>query len=283
MLPVPLSNGRRALVIRVPKSWNPPHAVIQNKSRLIFARNSAGVHEASVDEMRVMFTAGTTLLDRAREFHRCRLTDIHGGDTPFLLAGDQGRMVLHIIPFSAFGTEMVLDPRRVHGQPLMPIWCSGMNDGYNVDGYLTTGSGGGRTGYVQVFRNGIIESAAGDVRARVDRGWILYAEEIEDHICTKIENYMSALAHAEIPPPMLVILGGVRMHGTIMIGKPLVYRETQILQKAELLLPAVTIDDYGLLEEYRRALKPIFDAIWNAAGYGASESYGSDGSWIRRS
>jgi hypothetical protein len=199
--------------------------------------------------MRVMFTAGTTLLDRAREFHRCRLTDIHGGDTPFLLAGDQGRMVLHIIPFSAFAT----------------------------------GSGGGRTGYVQVFRNGIIESAAGDVRARVDRGWILYAEEIEDHICTKIENYMSALAHAEIPPPMLVILGGVRMHGTIMIGKPLVYRETQILQKAELLLPAVTIDDYGLLEEYRRALKPIFDAIWNAAGYGASESYGSDGSWIRRS
>jgi predicted HTH transcriptional regulator len=29
MRPVPLANGRRVLVIRVPKSWNPPHAVLQ--------------------------------------------------------------------------------------------------------------------------------------------------------------------------------------------------------------------------------------------------------------
>jgi predicted HTH transcriptional regulator len=31
--PVPLANGRTALVIRIPKSWNPPHAVLQGKSK----------------------------------------------------------------------------------------------------------------------------------------------------------------------------------------------------------------------------------------------------------
>jgi predicted HTH transcriptional regulator len=55
---VPLSNGRPALVIRIPRSWNPPHAVVHNDARLIFARNSAGVHHASVDEMRSMFING---------------------------------------------------------------------------------------------------------------------------------------------------------------------------------------------------------------------------------
>jgi hypothetical protein len=60
MVPVDLDSGRRVLVVRIPRSWNPPHAVLHNKSRLIFARNSAGAHEASVDEMRSMFIAGAT-------------------------------------------------------------------------------------------------------------------------------------------------------------------------------------------------------------------------------
>jgi hypothetical protein len=57
------------------------------------------------------------------------------------MPGEGGRMVLHIIPFTAFGSESILDPRRVHGQELTPIWCSGFHSGYNVDGYWTIGSG----------------------------------------------------------------------------------------------------------------------------------------------
>jgi hypothetical protein len=122
MLPVPLANGRRALVIRIPKSWNPPHAVLQNRSRLVYARNSAGVHEASVDEMRTMFTAGAALLERAHEFQRSRMAEIQNKNGPFSnLVGEGGRMVLHIIPFSAFGSESALDPRRLNGQYLPPI------------------------------------------------------------------------------------------------------------------------------------------------------------------
>jgi hypothetical protein len=57
------------------------------------------------------------------------------------MPGEGGRMVLHIIPFTAFGSESILDPRRVHGQELTPIWCSGFHSGYNVGGYWTIGSG----------------------------------------------------------------------------------------------------------------------------------------------
>ena len=156
MQPVAVSNGRNALVIRIPKSWNPPHAVV-NHVRIFYARNSAGAHHASVDELRAMFTAGATFLDRAREFHSKRLEQIHGVDTPIQFPGEGGRLVLHIIPFSAFGSETMLDPKVMEGQVMPPLWSTGFNHGYNVDGYLTTFERRQPASYLQVFRNGIIE------------------------------------------------------------------------------------------------------------------------------
>jgi Schlafen, AlbA_2 len=282
---VALNKGQRALVIRIPKSWNPPHAVLQNKSRLIFARNSAGAHEASVDEMRTMFTAGANLLEQARELQRKRMEIIHSGNGPFSnFNGEGGRMVLHIIPFSAFGSELLLEPTRVHGQDLPPICCSGYNHGYNIDGYWTSSGDGARpAGYVQVFRNGVVESAAGDVRTtNHPRGNVLFAESVENRVANGVRNYMTALAHAEVSPPMLVMLAGVRMHGTIVIGNPNATMVDAHPLPADVQFPSITLDDFGELEDYRRALKPIFDAVWNSAGYPQSQSFDKNGNWAPR-
>jgi hypothetical protein len=280
MGPVLLENGRRALVIRIPKSWNPPHAVLDKKFRLIFARNSAGVHEASVDEMRSMFTAGLTILERSREFQRQRMEEIHSGEgpgpSPFV--GEGGRIVLHIIPFSAFGSD-TLDLRLVQGQYLPPVWFSGYNKfGYNPDGYYTTESTSDCSGYVQVFRNGIVESAAGDVRAKQGQTFVMYAGNIESEIASKVADYMAMLSRAEVPPPMFVMLSGVRMHQTAVVNtRPTATQP--VLRKSDWILPAVAIEDYGRKEDYCQALKPMLDAIWNAAGYERSPSYESDGHW----
>jgi hypothetical protein len=249
MQAVALGNGRYALVIRVPKSWNQPHAVVHNQSRLIFARNSAGAHMASVDEMRSMFQAGATLLDRAREFHRERMQEVHSADGPGPLpfGGEGGRILLHLVPFSAFSSEGVLDLGLIYREYLPPIWCSGYNTGYNADGFYTT-SGvptTGLSGYVQVFRNGVIESAAGDVRTRADQGYFLYADNFENEISQKIEKYMTVLSHAGIAPPMLITLSGIRMHGTTVIGESL-HSAKLPLRKSDLLFPAVSIEAYGM-------------------------------------
>ncbi len=77
---------------------------------------------------------------------------------------------------------------------------------------------------------------------------------------------------------MLVMLAGVRMHGTIMggAGARIIARP---LKKSEIFFPTLTIDEFGSAEDYRGALKPIFDAGWNAAGFEASQSYDKDGNW----
>lgn len=80
---------------------------------------------------------------------------------------------------------------------------------------------------------------------RTERGMLLYAEDIEDQIVTNIEKCMSVLSHAGISPPMMVMLAGVRMHGTTMMGKPSASMEVQPLRKPDFLLPSVTFEDAG--------------------------------------
>jgi len=282
MRPVPLANGRKALIIRLPKSWNPPHAVFFKGSRRYFVRNSSGGHEASVDELRAMFTANATLLDRINEFQSHRRAAVHGGKTPIQLA--QPQMLLHIIPFSALSVGLSVDPQAMSGQALPPIFHSAHTGSYNLNGYLTTSGRDGNAGYVQVYRNGIIETAAGGIATETDRGRTLPAEQVEDQIVTKVEQYLTTLRHVEVPPPFALLLAGLRMHGTAIVPRLAPYYEILVPQtEPDMFFPQAIIEDYGTLEDYRQTLKPIFDALWNAGGYPCSRSYESDGQWKRRS
>jgi Putative DNA-binding domain len=218
--PIALANGRHVLVIRIPQSWNPPHAVLQNKSRLIYARNSAGVHEASVDEMRAMFNAGASILEQARDFQRARMEVVDTAEGPFSNLPGAGRFVLHIIPISAFNSQISANLTKLDPHDLTPIWCSGCNFGYNVDGYWTTSGSGERCGYLQVFRNGIIETAAADVRTSSNGGPYLLAQGIEDQIAVKVEQCLSSLRRADVPLPAFVMAGGLRMHGAHIFRDP---------------------------------------------------------------
>ena len=274
--PVRLSRpGPPVLVIEIPRSWNPPHAIRHNDTRLICARNSSGVHLASVDEMRAMFTKGATLLARAKEFQRERIKEIHnsGGPGPQQFIGEGGRVVLHIVPFAAVSSDdYLIDLNLVYGKNLNPLYHGQVPTwGYNADGYYTASHPTQPAGYVQVFRNGIVETATGDVRTDLRTAfsggqWSLDPQVLENEATTKVFEYMSTLSSVGVLPPFFVMLGGVRMHGTLVRGPETSATQPQI-QKPDLHFPVVTLNHIGEREIYRQALKPIFDALWKAAGY----------------
>ena len=58
MKAVPLTSGGSIFVIRIPKSWNPPHRVSFQGTNRFYLRSSAGAHEASVEELRAIFSNG---------------------------------------------------------------------------------------------------------------------------------------------------------------------------------------------------------------------------------
>jgi hypothetical protein len=73
------------------------------------------------------------------------------------------------------------------------------------------------------------------------------------------------------------------MHGSAIVPFSAAYNETLVPQPApDMFFQPVIIEDYDSLEDYRQALKPIFDALWNAGGYSGPQSYGPDGQWRRR-
>jgi len=98
-----VAEGRRILIVRVPKSWAGPHGVISIGSRLrqFYARHSAGTFPLDTGELRDAFLMSKNVIERIKEFRFGRLSQIHSYNTPIpLLVGC--KLVLHLIPLSSF-------------------------------------------------------------------------------------------------------------------------------------------------------------------------------------
>jgi hypothetical protein len=283
MRPIPIQNGRIAILIRVPKSWGGPHRASYKNTRRYFVRNSAGAHEASVEELRGMFTAGMTMHEQARTFRKARTALIAVGQGPLHVQAG-GRMILHVIPVAAFTGNLQIDMRPLPGRThIPPLTKTGYNHTYNVDGFLTFGSeiDGG---YLQLFRNGAIETVVPRL-LKEERGGhpVCYAPYLEGVILSAADDYLGALSRLDIPPPLVFTVTLEGMQGAlILFGGSSSANFTEIRQP-QVHLPEVVFEEYGSQAQYRRGLRPIIDAVWNAAGCPGSPNYNDEGDWVLRS
>ncbi len=150
------------IVVRVPRSWNPPHRVKARNWNRVFARNSAGAHEMSMEELRASFAMAASAYDRARAFRSERNALIDALETPIPIVSDPDRLVLHLVPLAAFGlpgSKVDLNRAGTLLTQLMPIGAhGGFNWRINYEGFITYRPTDPSHGYTQVFRNGLIEA-----------------------------------------------------------------------------------------------------------------------------
>jgi Schlafen, AlbA_2 len=195
MKAVPVTGGF-VIILRIPKSWNPPHRVTARNTNRIYGRNSAGAYEFSIGELRVVFTSTASTLDRVRAFRAERLAKIDAGEAIVALATDLGRLVLHLVPMSSFGlaSQVDLDKAYAAHQLLRPIASMGMTPRINFDGFsnLHHGSDGRCWSYTQVFRNGAIEAVK--VRVAMQRNGVLLIPtlDFDKHIFEVLPGYWPA-------------------------------------------------------------------------------------------
>lgn len=90
---IALTSGERCIVMRIPRSWHPPHRVSAKGHNKYYVRNSNGTHEASVEELRSMFTQSADATERARQFRDRRITNLEDSDR-------SGCWRLRVAPFS---------------------------------------------------------------------------------------------------------------------------------------------------------------------------------------
>jgi hypothetical protein len=280
MRAIPLPGGC-ALVIRVPRSYNPPHRILGQGTGQgrFYARSSAGKYEPNVDELRLLFTRAPQLADRVRNFRIDRVAKITANDglVPLL---DARALILHVVPFSGFDSRLPLPlGREIHWYNTFPPLLSPRPQQFriNVDGLLTLSNAEANAkaqrAYVQVFHSGIVEAVAssflvGDgTRQSPHR---LTALRMEACIVKYSYTYLQALLALGCLPPFAVLVSLIGVKGieySFTMGNSLFEDEAGTLDRdqfhfSEAVIEDVPPDPYV----YARMLRPLLDETANAAG-----------------
>jgi predicted HTH transcriptional regulator len=79
-LAVPVRTGGHVIIVRVPRSYMPPHRVNYRNRNRFWARASLGKYEPNVEELRHLFNDAPHLAERIRSFRTDRLIRINAGE-----------------------------------------------------------------------------------------------------------------------------------------------------------------------------------------------------------
>lgn len=291
---VQLNNGNIVLIMRVYKGVARPHQVRFAKDYRFYSRSTAGKYTLDVHELRTIYELSATTAERIRSFRAERLASIIEGDTPVPL-NDSPKIVLHLIPLGAFEATARLDVNSltadIHRNHLRPISAAfDFWSHHNFDGLIrySFDRSGGTNGnlayhYVQLFRNGIIES----VDARIIRkpaknydGYPYIPDDYEDALVKVLPSNLDVLQRLGVEPPILIMLSILDVKGYVINYSdvfPSSSKPRHPTHKNDLIVPEVQIDSYEC--DASEVLKPIFDMIANAGGWTRSLNYDEQGKW----
>ena len=285
---IPVAGGTKtAIVVRIPQSYAKPHQITVGKDDYQFyVRNSAGKKRLTVDELRSIMLRSESLAERIRSFRLERLGNIVSGDTPVKIE-DGTRIVLHMMPLSAFGSSARYDVTRLEEDDRLTIPLTGpevysaVQRKYNLDGYLSyltpMGSKEAWT-YMQAFSNGVLEYVDAHSLNMGENGlhesfWHV-GHELK--IANAIRRGLDLQRLLGVEPPVVVILTllGVRDYNVLTRD----HIPGQLFSRDTLNIPEVLLEDFNMsLDDITR---PLYDPIWNEAGFRRCLNYDLDGKRI---
>jgi hypothetical protein len=280
--PIALGNSKIALIIRVLRSWISPHRVTYQGHDKFYSRSSNGKYPLDVGELRIAFNLSETLTEKIRNFRLDRISKIFANETPVPLH-DNPKIVLHLIPIISLSPAQSYDVSKIATNPtcMPPIRSGGVNNRYNLDGFITYSEGqdGKSRSYVQFFRSGIIEAVEGFLlRLRGERPTIP-SIAYEQALIESLSDYLSLLKSLNVELPIFIFLDllGVKGYSMGIDTWKFWIDEVHTIDRDILLLPEVVIESYDVCAD--KALRPCFDSIWNACGFPRDLYYNDDGEW----
>ena len=223
---------------------------------------------------------------KIREFQSNRIASIKNGDTP-METKNGPKFVLHIFPLSATDDSASVDIQRVaRGDvSIRPMNASGWNTRMNLDGCLVHDSDGEKPcrTYAQLYRSGIIEFVESRLfcsrSGKVDG--LIPPDVLERAAVTAVRDGFKVLASLEIEAPILVLAAMTGVKGFAMAGNHGSFRdECRYVDRDDLVFPEVLSESMN--PNVPVLLRPIFDAIWQSAGFPGSLNYTTDGTWNLR-
>lgn len=282
---VPLAAGGAVIIVRVPRSYAPPHRVTYRSRNRFWARASSGKYEPNVEELRHIFNDAPRIAERIGAFRTDRIVRITAGETPVPL-GPGGKVVLHLVPVPAFADGRLLDVvSAVAAGTHVPLPLDGMGGGnrpgINIDGFLnyTDRPIGGRQSYAQFFRSGAIEGVGNLSKRDVDGKPYFVATEFTNKVVFALRQYLSVLAafDAGLPAYAFLSLSDVAQCFYRYCPDGVVWSDTGPLNREILTLPELHIDNFST--DVPALMRPVFNMLWNAFGFQQCEMYDEQGVW----
>jgi hypothetical protein len=289
-LPIKLANDNNVIVISIPNSWVSPHMVTYQNTSRFYARNSAGKYQLDVQEIKQAFLLSDEISKRIRDFRVERIAQIAAGETPVPLA-EGAAVVIHSIPISAFETVSQIDVPQNSADALSlgTIEQDVSDYQYNIDGlvnYLTRHEND-FVSYLQLYRNGIIEIADVSVlRERGELGKLIPSKWFEEVVIDCCGRVVSNQRKMGLRGPIYIFFTLVNVKGYYLgVDQRLRYMTTWgdkplSVDRNMVFYPEITIEDE--ISDWPRTLRPLFDMVWNSAGWPGCMDYDQDGKWNPR-
>ena len=280
--PVPVTGGH-AIIVRVPRSFIPPHRVIAQNNNRFYARAGTKKYEPNVEQLRHLFTDAPGMAERIRSFHTDRLVKIVGGDTPIPMS-QIGKVVLHVIPLPSFVdgrmADIVSELSKGHHVPV-PLDLIGFPYAYavNLDGHLNYARVREETNnsYAQFFRNGAVEGVG---QLRTEDGVTSWFEtrDLTNVVLSRVYQYLQVLKAYNLGLPLYVYLS--ICNATRTVHRYAYYggwTDTPPLAREIVACPEIYIDNFEL--DLIDAMRPAFNTLWNAVGRLRCERYDDLAKW----
>lgn len=285
MAPVQLASGGAVLVIRIPKSWNPPHQVVYQKSFRFYGRGVNGKYLLDVDELRGIFGLSGSISDKIKRFRAERVAKVIADEIPIALEPG-AREIFHAIPLTAIGEGGKIDLNAVLADRarFIQLMVRGGSMRHNLDGLFAYSPSGERAdAYAQLYRNGIVEIVWYlERRESTRRGGdlIIPSEAFEEELIAAWNNMKRLYGTLDVMAPVVLMLSFVGIKGWYMGVMPEVGfgRHSTGFDRDPLLIPEVMVENFEL--PAATDLRPILDATWNAEGWVGSIYFDDDGKWV---
>jgi hypothetical protein len=274
---VPVEGGF-VLVVRVPQSWAGPHRVKSNQH--FFLREGARKRQLDMPEIRGLFLRSEQQAQRVRDFRLERVGKLMSGDGPLKLVPG-ALLVAHFIPTQAALGLVQVDPVPYSSERHLPVLGStAPNARMNLDGALAIRNPGaaGTHGYSLMFRNGFFETVKvlghrDEVGSAVLPS-ISYEEELIS-LLNRIRSEYDQLGVSNEMACMLTLVGADNVKLGVR-GSMWPDEHQGIFDRAVVALPDVLLAAEVPAE---KALRPVFDLVWQSAGFECSQNFDAHGEW----
>ncbi|BBL62620.1 hypothetical protein MARBORIA2_17890 [Methanobrevibacter arboriphilus] len=269
-------SDRIILIIKVPKSWNLPHRVVQGKpnkksesKREFFVRRQSKTVPLEIDELKNLFSFAGDVHDKIHLFRDNQIAKVVS-DNVFICTDSQIALLIDLIPFNSFN-NVEFDIRETKDQ--VPTFGQGDSryGEYNFEGVISKSM----IHYSQIYRNGIIEGLVSS-----NRFLKVPLKEFFEYTLNFINDSIKLYEKINFSPPFAIFISLINIENRNL--ETLFFDKEAISDRNVLPGHEIMIEKYLSKNEIAFKLKTVFDSFYNHFGIENSPFYDEEGNWKKK-